>query len=85
MRGIFFIIFLSILFSNYEKDIQTMLILAEPGDTVHLGEGTFSLIGTLSIEGKENIIISGKGVDNTILSFKNQTEGAEGLRVNNCK
>tara|TARA_B110000438_G_scaffold8970_1_gene8913 strand:- start:1286 stop:2497 length:1212 start_codon:yes stop_codon:yes gene_type:complete len=85
MRGIFFIIFLSILFSSYEKDIQTMLILAEPGDTVHLGEGTFSLIGTLSIEGKENIIISGKGVDNTILSFKNQTEGAEGLRVNNCK
>ena len=85
MRYILIAIFLSILFSSYEKDIQTMFILAEPSDTIHLGEGRFSLKGTVSIEGKENIVISGEGVDKTILSFKNQTEGAEGLRVNNCK
>ena len=84
MHTILIAIFLSLLFSSYEKDIQTLLILAEPGDTIHLGEGTFSLKGTLSIEGKENIIISGEGLGETILSFKNQTEGAEGLSVINC-
>ena len=36
MRSILITTFISILFSNYEKDIQTMFILAEPGDTIHL-------------------------------------------------
>ena len=77
--------FFSLLFPNYEKDLQTMLILAEPGDTIHLGEGTFSIQGSLSMEGKQNIVIAGNGIDKTILSFKGQTDGAEGLRINNCK
>ncbi|MBC8311451.1 MAG: right-handed parallel beta-helix repeat-containing protein [Candidatus Marinimicrobia bacterium] len=85
MRYFLFAILFSLVFSNYEKDIQTLLILAEPGDTINLGKGTFSLKGSLSMEGKENIVISGNGMDKTILSFKNQTDGAEGLRVNNCK
>jgi parallel beta-helix repeat protein len=85
MHCILIVTFFSILFSGYEKDIQTLLILAEPGDTIHLGEGVFSLKGTLSMEGKEDVIISGEGLNKTILSFKGQTEGAEGLRVNNCK
>lgn len=73
------------LFPNYEKDIQTMFIFAEPGDTIHLGEGTFSIKGSLSMEGKEDIVIAGNGMEKTILSFKDQTDGAEGLRVSNCK
>ena len=85
MRSILIATFISILFSNYEKEIQTMLILAEPGDTIHLGEGTFSIQGSLSMEGKQNIVIAGNGIDKTILSFKGQTDGAEGLRINNCK
>ena len=70
MRSILITTFISILFSNYEKDIQTMFILAEPGDTIHLGKGLFSIKGTLSMEGKENIVIAGNSIDKTILSFK---------------
>jgi parallel beta-helix repeat protein len=84
MRYFLFTIFFSLVFSSYEKNIQTMLILAEPGDTIHLGEGSFSIKGSLSMEGKGNIVISGNGMSKTILSFRNQTDGAEGLRVNNC-
>ena len=78
-------IFFSLLFSNYEKNLQTTLILAEPADTIHLGEGTIEIKGSLSMEGKENIVIKGNGIEKTILSFSNQTNGAEGLRINNCK
>ena len=48
-------------------------------------EGGFSLSKSLSLDGKKNIIIRGKGMDKTILSFKNQKSGAEGLRVTNCE
>ena len=37
------------------------------------------------MEGKKNIVIRGKGIDKTILSFKNQTSGAEGIRVSECE
>ena len=85
MHFILMATFFSLLLPSYEKDIQSMLIFAQPGDTIHLGEGIFSIQGSLSIEGKEDIIITGNGIDKTILSFKNQTDGAEGLLVNNCK
>ncbi len=66
---------------DFQKKIQTQLILAEPGSVVELPEGTFTLTNTLSLEGKKKITIRGKGTDKTILSFKGQTDGAEGLRV----
>ena len=68
---------------NIQKKIQTQLIMAENGSTVDLEEGTFTFSSSLSMEDKKNIIIRGKGMDKTILSFKGQTEGAEGLRVSN--
>lgn len=68
---------------NFQKKVQTQLIMAENGSTVDLDEGTFSLTSSLSMEDKKNVIIRGKGMDKTILSFKAQTEGAEGLRVSN--
>jgi len=85
MRYILIVTFVSILFSSYEKEIQTLLILAEAGDTIHLGEGNFSIKGSLSMEGKENIVISGNGMNKSILSFKGQIEGAEGLLISNSK
>lgn len=66
-----------------QKKIQTQLIMAENGSVIELEEGTFSITNSLSMEDKKNIIIRGKGMDKTILSFKNQTEGAEGLRISN--
>ncbi|MCS5624989.1 MAG: right-handed parallel beta-helix repeat-containing protein, partial [Candidatus Marinimicrobia bacterium] len=78
-------LFLSLSFGGFEKEFQTKLILAESGDTLKIPTGIQQLLGTLSLDGKENIVISGNGVDESILSFKNQEDGAEGLRIINCK
>ncbi len=59
--------------------------MAKSGDTLKIPTGIQHLLGTLSLDGKENIVISGTGVDESILSFKNQEDGAEGLRIINCK
>ncbi len=68
-----------------QKAIQKQLILSEDGATIQLDEGTFTFTGSLSLEAKKNIIIRGKGMGKTVLSFKGQTDGAEGLRVSNAQ
>jgi parallel beta-helix repeat protein len=88
LANLLIISFLSLnLFAQKEvqKRIQTQLIMAENGSTIDLDEGTFSFTGSLSLESKKNIIIRGKGMDKTILSFKGQIDGAEGLRVSNAE
>jgi parallel beta-helix repeat protein len=70
---------------DFQKKIQTRFIMAENGSTVELDEGTFLFTGSLSMEGKKDITIKGKGKDKTILVFKGQTEGAEGIRVSNAE
>jgi len=69
--------------SDIEKDLQTQFILAEPGDTILIPEGLHNIIGTLSIDGKKNLVIRGFGMDKSILSFLNQTEGAQGISITN--
>jgi parallel beta-helix repeat protein len=71
--------------TEIRKSIQSRFIMAEDGETIQLDEGTFTMDATLSMEGKKNIIIKGKGMDKTILSFRNQTTGAEGIRISNCQ
>jgi parallel beta-helix repeat protein len=71
--------------ADFEKKVQTQLILAKDGTDVEITEGSFQLTKSLSLEGKKNIVIRGKGMDKTILSFKNQTSGAEGIRVTDCE
>ncbi len=68
-----------------EKSLQTQLITATDGDTIHLPEGNFMFSKSITMDGKNNIVIKGKGIDKTILSWKNQTEGAEGLHISNGK
>jgi parallel beta-helix repeat protein len=68
---------------SIEKNLQTQFITAKDGDTINLPEGYFMFTKSLSMEGKSNIVIRGKGMDKTVLSWKNQTEGAEGLRISN--
>lgn len=70
---------------DIQKKILTQFIMAENGSTITLDEGSFTFTGSLSLEGKKNIIIKGKGKDKTILSFKGQTDGAEGIRVSNAE
>ncbi len=70
---------------DVEKRLQTQMILAENGSTIDITEGVFQLTNSLSLEGKKNIVIRGKGMDKSILSFKNQTAGAEGIKITNCE
>lgn len=70
---------------SQEKKIQTEMIMAEDGAVINLDEGSFSITKSLSMDGKKSITIKGKGIDKTILSFKEQTSGAEGIRVTNCE
>lgn len=70
---------------DIQKKFQTQFIMAENGSTITLDEGSFTFTGSLSLEGKKNITIKGAGKDKTILSFKGQTDGAEGIRVSNAE
>ena len=86
IRSIFIsFVFSTMLFAEFESDLQLKLILSEPGDTIHLESGLFPILGTLSMEGKENIVIKGSGTNGTILDFSTQIEGAQGLSITNCK
>jgi parallel beta-helix repeat protein len=68
---------------SYEE-IQTALIFAKPGDIINLNEGIFHFEDGLSLN-VDNVTIQGKGMDKTILSFKNQKSGAEGLMITSNK
>lgn len=65
---------------NDQENLQEALIMAKPGSTIQLGEGTFKLTMGLSLD-VDRVKLRGKGPDKTILSFKNQNAGSEGLIV----
>jgi parallel beta-helix repeat protein len=65
---------------NAYKEIQEALILAEPGDVIRLTAGIFELEDSLSLD-IDSVRIEGEGMNQTILSFKNQQSGAQGLSV----
>ena len=67
--------------SNYQKQLQTQLIMAEDGDTITLPAGTLQFTASLLMDEKSNVVTKRAGMDKTILSFKGQSEGAEGLRI----
>ena len=65
---------------NAYEEIQEALILAEPGDIIRLTSGTYNLEDSLSLD-VDNVQIEGEGMNQTILDFKNQKSGAQGLSV----
>lgn len=69
---------------DFQKKFQTAFIEVEDGGVIDLPEGTYSLEVSLWLDGKENVTIRGKGIDKTILNFKNQLSGAEGIKVTNA-
>jgi parallel beta-helix repeat protein len=71
--------------NSIENALQTELITLNDGDTVNLPEGNFMFTKSLTMDGKNNIVIKGKGMDKTVLSWKNQVEGAEGIHISNGK
>lgn len=89
MRFIFALSLFLLSFSLYAQEdvfrrIQTAAIEAADGDTIVLPEGTFTFGRSLSVDDKKNLVIKGAGMDKTILSFKGQIDGAEGLKINRC-
>ena len=67
------------------KDLQKRLIEAKAGEQILIPEGTFSFKRSLSLNDTPDITIKGAGKGKTILSFKGQIEGAEGMLIKNVK
>lgn len=68
--------------ANIQEELLTALIKAKPGTIIELAEGTYEFTGSLSLT-SSGVTIRGAGMDKTILSFKKQDQGKEGLIVNN--
>ena len=68
----------------FQKKFQTAFIEVENGGVIELPEGTFSLEVSLWLDGKDSVTIRGKGMDKTILNFKDQLSGAEGIKITNA-
>ncbi|MEE9373540.1 MAG: parallel beta-helix domain-containing protein [Saprospiraceae bacterium] len=70
---------------NLQAELQKRLITAKAGDKILLPEGSFSFKRSLSLNDTPDITIKGAGKGKTILSFKSQIEGAEGMLIKNVK
>ena len=73
------------LMGDVPKEIQAKLILAQKGDVITLPKGKINFNRILVADGIEDVVIKGSGIDQTILSFENQIQGAEGLKISNSK
>jgi len=65
---------------DVEAELQRYLLQANSGDTIELPAGTFHFERGLSLN-VDNITLRGAGMHETILSFRQQAAGAEGLLV----
>ena len=66
---------------SFEESLQEQLITAQPGDVIEIPAGVHEMTRSLSLNAP-GVTIRGQGMDVSILSFKNQVQGAEGLLVN---
>jgi parallel beta-helix repeat protein len=64
----------------FEESFRAALETAQPGDVIEIPAGTFSFDRSL-IMNTDGVTIRGQGMDASILSFKGQLAGAEGLSV----
>jgi parallel beta-helix repeat protein len=69
---------------SIEQSLQTQFIAVADNGTIQLPEGNFMFTKSLTMDGKKGITIKGMGMDKTVLSFKNQTEGAQGMMITNA-
>jgi parallel beta-helix repeat protein len=68
---------------EFQKKFQTLFIEAQNGTTIELPAGRFQLDASLSLDDKKDVVIKGAGEDKTILNFKGQISGAEGIKLTN--
>lgn len=64
----------------FEEQLQESLISANPGEIITIPEGVHNISRSLSLN-VPGVTIRGEGMDKSILSYKNQIQGAEGLLV----
>ena len=69
--------------TKLSAELQKRLINAKAGDEILLPAGTFEFKRGLSLNDTPDITIKGAGKGKTILSFKGQLEGAQGLLCKN--
>lgn len=67
--------------TQFQKTLQERLLDAKPGDVIDIPAGRFAFDRSLSLR-VDGVTIRGAGMDQTVLSFKGQKSGAEGLIVN---
>ena len=67
--------------SEFQKQLQLQLINAKPGDVITIPEGVHAINRGLSLN-VSGVTLRGVGMDKSVLSFKGQVQGAEGLLVN---
>ena len=67
--------------ADFHKKLQLQLIAAKAGEVIELPAGKWTFNRSLSLN-KSNVTIRGAGPDKTVLSFKGQVQGAEGLLIN---
>ena len=65
---------------NAQERVQEAMILMEEGDTLIIKSGYYAFEDGLSLD-VNGVTVKGEGIDNTILDFKNQQSGAQGLLV----
>lgn len=66
--------------ASYQETLMVQLLDAKPGDVIDIPEGVFAFDRSLSLT-VDGVTIRGQGMDKSVLSFKNQVAGAEGLLV----
>jgi parallel beta-helix repeat protein len=66
---------------DYQKVLIGRLLDAKPGDVIDIPAGTFAFDRSLTLR-VDGVTVRGAGMDKTVLTFKGQKAGAEGMLVN---
>jgi parallel beta-helix repeat protein len=67
--------------AEFQKALQLKLIQAKAGDVIEIPAGKWALNRSLSLN-RSDVTLRGAGPDKSVLSFKGQLQGAEGLLIN---
>lgn len=65
---------------DVQFELQSRLIDAVPGDVIQLETGRYVLQRQLDVAA-DNVTIRGRGTDKTVLTFKGQTSGGQGIEA----
>jgi len=66
--------------ADFQKNLQLRLIQAKAGEVIELPPGKWTFNRALSLN-RSDVTLRGAGSDKTILSFKGQVQGAEGIII----